>query len=60
MFIAVIHALYIFSLFKLHADSISAIIDIRVTFPDDRVFFIHIAQDLLIQKNLYLYMPLVF
>ncbi len=37
MFIAVIHALYIFSLFKLHADSISAIIDIGITYSDERV-----------------------
>ena len=39
MFIAVIHALYIFSLFKLHADSISAITDIGITYPDERVDF---------------------
>ena len=37
MFIAVIHALYIFSLFKLHADSISVITDIGITYPDERV-----------------------
>ena len=37
MFIAVIHALYIFSLFKLHADSISDITDIGMTYPDERV-----------------------
>ena len=36
MFIAVIHALYIFSLFKLHADSISAITDIGMTYPSER------------------------
>ena len=36
MFIAVIHALYIFSLFKLFADSISAITDIGITYPDER------------------------
>ena len=39
MFIAVIHALYIFSLFKLLADSISAIIDIGITYPDERVYY---------------------
>ena len=39
MFIAVIHALYIFSLFKLHADSISAITDIGITYPDERIAY---------------------